>query len=77
MNGLLSRLEVGLVEMTPEEIISDGERREKVREKLKYICIAFDGDHPQIVATEKFLIPRSIAKNQDGQGEQKFKITAI
>lgn len=53
------------VEMTPEEIIIDIERREKVREKLKYICIAFDGDHPQIVATEKFLIPRSIAKNQD------------
>lgn len=36
-----------------------------IREKYQYICIAFDGDHPQIVATERFLIPRSISKKQD------------
>ena len=36
-----------------------------MKEKYKYLCVAFDGDHPQIVATERVLIPRSIAKNQD------------
>jgi hypothetical protein len=48
--------------MTPDEIISDVERRRRIRKKLKYLCIAFDGDHPQIVAAEKFLIPRSNIK---------------
>ena len=41
------------------------ERHEKIKEKYKYLCVAFDGDHPQIVATERVLIPRSVAKNQD------------
>lgn len=41
------------------------DRREKVKEKFKYLCVAFDGDHPQIVATERVLIPRSITKQQD------------
>ena len=36
-----------------------------IREKFQYICIAFDRDHPQIVATERFLIPSNISKNQD------------
>ena len=41
------------------------DRREKVKEKFKYLCVAFDGDHPQIVATERVLIPRSMKKQQD------------
>ena len=40
----------------PDEIeqppMNEVERREKVNEKFKYLCVAFDGDHPQIVATE-------------------------
>jgi hypothetical protein len=53
------------LDQTPEQIISEVERRELIKEKYKYICIAFDGDHPQIVATEKHLVPRSIEKKQD------------
>ena len=40
------------IDQSPADIISEVERRDKVREKYKFICIAFDGDHPQIAATE-------------------------
>ena len=50
-------------ELTEAEIIDEENRCEKIREKYKYLCIAFDGDHPQIAATEHTLIPRSISKN--------------
>jgi hypothetical protein len=53
------------LDQTPGEIISEVERRDSIKEKYQYICIAFDGDHPQIAATERHLIPRSIEKNQD------------
>ena len=53
------------LDQTPAEIISEVETRDLVKEKYKYICIAFDGDHPQIVATERHLVPRSIEKKQD------------
>ena len=53
------------LELTSAESVEETERREMIREKFQYICIAFDGDHPQIVATERFLIPRSISKKQD------------
>ena len=52
-------------ELSEEETIDEEERREKIRDKYKYVCIAFDGDHPQIAATEQTLIPRSISKNQN------------
>ena len=52
-------------ELTEAEIIDEENRCEKIREKYKYLCIAFDGDHPQIAATEHTLIPRSISKNQN------------
>jgi hypothetical protein len=51
--------------LTSAESVNEVERHEKIKEKFKYICIAFDGDHPQIAATERFLIPRSISKKQD------------
>ena len=52
-------------ESTTAENVNEIVRRELIREKFKYVCIAFDGDHPQIAATERFLIPRSILKKQD------------
>ena len=53
------------IEMTSAERVNEVERGEKIREMFKYLCIAFDGDHPQFVAAERFLIPRSVTKNQD------------
>ena len=52
-------------DQTPAEIVREVKRRNDIRDKHKYLCIAFDGDHPQIAATERHLVPRSFEKDQD------------
>ena len=52
-------------ELSDEEIVDEEDRRQKIRDNYKYLCIAFDGDHPQIAATEETLIPSNISMNQN------------
>jgi hypothetical protein len=52
-------------ELSKDDIQDRTDRCEKIKKKYQYICIAFDGDHPQVAATQNVLIPRSIRKQQD------------
>jgi hypothetical protein len=51
------------IEQAHEKRLQEISHAETIAEKYAYICVAFDGDNPQIEATENHLIERSERKN--------------
>ena len=52
------------IEQAHEKRLQEIYHAETIKDEYAYTCVAFDGDNPQIEATENNLIERSERKNQ-------------